>query len=125
MAYVFDPETRKVTISAGDTMDLGVRTNGKYDAVIFAVYDRAAKQDLLTVPAQIEGGTAHIRLANRHTRDLPEGRYKWNLRMVSDPEYDENGNVIADEDSDNVMTVFGPENADIPDFVIRRTGAYV
>ena len=126
MAYVFDPETRKITLPAGDTMNYRVHTNGEFDVVIFAVYNRSTGQDVVTVPAEIDAnGNAEIRLANRHTRDVPAGNYKWNLRLVSDPEYDENGNIIADEDSDNVLTVFGPDNDNIPIFTIRRNGAYV
>jgi len=125
MAYVFDPETRKITLPAGDTMDFRIRTNGEFDALIFAVYNRTTGEDLVLVPVEIENGYAHVRLANRHTRDVPAGNYKWNLRMVSDPERDENGNIIADEDSDNVLTVFGPDNESIPNFTIRRNGAYV
>ena len=126
MAYVFDPETRKITLPAGDTMDFKIHTNGDFDVAIFAVYNRTTGQDVVAVPVEIDAdGYANIRLANRHTRDVPAGNYKWNLRLVSDPEFDENGNVVVDEDSDNVLTVFGPDNDDIPIFVIRRTGAYV
>lgn len=76
MAYNFDPATRKITLPAGDTMDFRVHTNGEYDHLIFAVYNKSTGQDVLTVPAEIEDGYAHVRLANRHTRDLQAGTYK-------------------------------------------------
>ena len=88
-------------------------------------YNPSTGEDILTVPATISKGKCVIRLATRHTRDVPAGKYKWNLRLVSDPGRDEEGNIVADDDSDNVLSVFGPEKSTIPDFVVRRTGAYV
>lgn len=126
MPYKYDPATRTITISAGDTMDFSVNVSGEnYDAAVFAVYDPASEDDVVTVPAELSGGKCIIRLAARHTRDVPGGKYKWNIRLVSDPERDEEGNIVLNDDSDNALTVFGPDKKNIPDFIIRRTGAYV
>ena len=126
MPYKYDPDSRAITISAGDTMDFSVNVSGKdYDAAVFAVYSPATGRDVVAVPAQLSEGKCSIRLASRHTRDIPAGKYKWNIRLVSDPSIDDVGNIVADDDSDNVLSVFGPEVAEVPDFVVRRTGAYV
>ena len=126
MPYKYDPDTMAITISAGDTMDFSVNVSGKaYDAAVFAVYDPASGEDVVTAPAELSDGKCKIRLAARHTRDVPEGKYKWNIRLVSNPGRDEEGNIVADDDSDEVLTVFGPDKKAIPDFIIRRTGGYV
>lgn len=125
MAYTFDSVTREIVLPCGDTLSMRVALNGDadFDVVIFAIYNKDTGEDIFKKPAAIENGEAVIRLTNTDTRDLPEGKYLWQLRIVSDAEYDESGNVIADEDSDNVVSLFGPEN--IPVFRLRRDGAYV
>lgn len=126
MAYTFDAETRKIVLPAGDTMEFRIAVNSTvYHAVIFAIYDRREEIDLLRIPAEIVDGAAKVRLTNKHTRDLEPGRYKWNLRLVEDPEYDEDGNIIADDPGDDVLTVFGPDRSAIPDFQIVKNGGYV
>lgn len=126
MAYKYDPDTRAITISAGDTMDFSVRVSGEnFDAAVFAVYDPDTGDDIVTVPAELSENQCKIRLATRHTRDVPGGKYKWNIRLVSNPEKDAEGNIVLNDDTDNSLTVFGPEKRNIPDFVVRRTGANV
>lgn len=126
MAYTFDPETRAITLPCGDTMNLRLKlTEIQFDAAVFAIYDAKAGEDIFKKAVKVENGGAEIRLSNADTRELEPGSYNWNLRLVSDPAYGENGEVIADEDSDNVVTVFGPGKSDIPKFTLVRNGAYV
>lgn len=126
MPYKYDPKTKSITMSAGDTINFSVNVSGKdYDAAVFAAYNPKTGDDVVTVPAELTSGKCIIRLASRHTRDVPSGNYKWNIRLVSDHGIDDYGNIIADDDSDNVLSVFGPDKNTIPDFIIRRTGAYV
>ena len=127
-AVGYNPDTKAIEISAGDTRTIKIALkdeNANYDAVVFAVYDKTNDVDLLRIPAQISEGKAVIRLANKHTRDLDAGKYKWQLRFVSNPETDEYGNIIANDDDDNVMSAFGPGYKKLPDFTITRDGAYV
>lgn len=122
MAYTYDEQTKEIAISAGDTMNIPVSITGaQYDAVLFVVYQRGGG-DLVKIPGVLSNGSAVIRVANRHTQGLDEGRYKWNLRFISDPAYDENDEIIIDEDSDNVWTAFGPAQSDVPNFIVHRTG---
>ena len=126
MPYTFDPDTHKIVLPVGDTMDFVINvTSDAYHAIVFAIYNRADGTDLLRVPAEIVDGAAHIRLATEHTRDLEPGKYKWNLRLVTNPEYDENGNIMLQDITDDAMTVFGPENSEIPDIVLVRNGGRV
>lgn len=129
MAATYDPKDRKIELPAGDTMTIVVRLkqNGDgYAAMIFAVFDPMKKgKDLVRIPVEITENTAVVRLTNKDTRDLPAGRYKWQLRFVSDPEYDEDGHVLANDDDDNVLSLFGSSKLPLPTFIVRRDGAYV
>lgn len=127
MAGSYNPETNAIELPAGDTMTLTVNVSGGYDAVVFAIFDptRSKGADLLRIPAEIIDGRAIIRLANSHTRDLKAGAYKWQLRAVSDPARDADGNIIADDPGDNVVSYFGSADKPLPEFTIRRDGAYV
>ena len=124
----YNPETKAIEISAGDTRTIRIALkdeSANYDVVVFAIYDKKNDVDLLRISALISNGMAAIRLANKHTRDLGAGKYKWQLRFVSNPETDEEGNIIANDDNDNVMSAFGPGVNKLPDFIITRDGAYV
>ena len=127
MAFVFDTQTGNITMPTGDTGDIHVNVNydelKEGDAVLFAVFDKYDKTggDLLIKTADIVDGKAHIRLCNADTRNLAAGAYKWQLRIVTDPARDENGNIIADECTDNVISVFQTP----PTFKLTRGGAYV
>lgn len=120
----YDESTRQITLPCGDTFDLWIDvewdalTEG--DVILFAVYNSSG-EDVLVKAAEIEDGTAHIRICNHDTRDIAAGRYKWNLRLVTDPERDENGNVYAADCSDNVITVLDTP----PTFKLWKGGAYV
>lgn len=128
MAYTFDPTTNAIVMPKGDTMDISISLSGNdstlFTVAVFAIFTRSG-EDLLRLPVAIVGGVAEIRLANQHTRDLDAGRYKWNIRLIEDPAYDEDGSVIADDDSDDVLTVFGPDISDVPDFWLVENGGRV
>lgn len=126
MAFVFDEKTRAIQMPAGDTADIPVQIEWDGlkdgDAVVFAVFDpKTDSGDLVLRSADVVGGRANIRLCNHDTRDVPPGHYKWNLRIVTSPARDADGNVIADECSDSVITVFDAP----PSFRLTRGGAYV
>ena len=126
MAGTYDPETHAIELPCGDTATITVNVpNGGYDAIVFSIYNADRRKDLLRIPVEIADGKAVIRIANRHTRDLKPGEYKWQLRFVSDPDADADGNIIADDDSDNVASLFGSEDNPLPDFICRKDGAYV
>lgn len=125
MPGIFDESTRQITLPCGDTFDIRINVDwdalAENDAILFAIYDKGTGEDLLVKTAEIEGGEAHIRLCNHDTRDIEPGKYRWNLRIVTDPERDESGNVRVEDCTDNVITVF--DNP--PAFKLWRGGAYV
>ena len=112
-------------MATGDTANIWVDVEwdkiAPGDVLLFAIFDPSETGDLVCKPAEIVDGTAHIRLCNHDTRDIEPGRYKWNLRLITSPVYDEEGNVRVDECSDDVITVFDTP----PSFRLTRGGAYV
>ncbi len=125
MPFTFDAETYDITMACGDTAFIAVDIDWDKlrpgDVVLFAIFDRMTGEDKLVKAIEIENGRANIRLCNHDTRDLPTGRYKWNLRIVTSPAYGEDGSVIADECSDEVVTVFN----DLPNIRLTKGGARV
>jgi hypothetical protein len=123
---MFDEATKKISMPPGDTGDLYLEiewdTNGKDAAALFAVVNANGK-DLMIKAAEIVDGRAHIRLCNHDTRDLKPGTYAWQLRLVTSPARDEEGNIIADECTDDVISVFSGE--EMPEFVLEKKGARV
>ena len=126
MPFTYNPDTREIRMPPGDTATISVAVSWDAlrpgDVVLFAVYDPSADSgDLLCKAVNITDGRADIRLCNHDTRDIPPGVYRWDLRVVTDPARDENGNVIADDCGDHVITVFDKS----PKFRLQRGGAYV
>ena len=125
MAFMYDTETGNITIPAGDTADINVSIDYKElkdgDTVLFAVFDKYGNGDIVSKVCDIVDGKATIRLCNHDTRDVAPKKYNWQLRIVTDPARDSNGKIVADDCTDNVITVFNNP----PTFKITRGGAYV
>lgn len=127
MPFVFDEATYKISMPPGDTgdiyFDLEWDTQGKDAAVVFAIVNRRTGEDMLLKAAEIAEGKAHIRLCNHDTRDLAPGSYSWQLRLVTSPARDEDGNIMADECTDDVISVFSGDS--LPAFKLEKKGARV
>ena len=125
MPFTFDSATKNITMAAGDTATITVNVSwdklAAGDVLLFALFDSDESGELICKPVEIANGTASIRLCNHDTRDIPPGRYRWTLRLVTSPAQDTDGSVRADECSDEVITLFNTP----PCFIITRGGAYV
>ena len=125
MPMKYDPVTHSIEMACGDTgvipieIDWGILY--KTDVLLFAIFDRSSGEDLLCKAVEIGDKSVSIRLCNHDTRDIEPGKYRWNLRIVTDPERDEQGNIRAYDCGDNVVTVFDTP----PTFRLTRGGAYV
>lgn len=133
MPFVFDESNNQISMPPGDTGNLWIEIDwtalSDGDAVLFAIVDRNGN-DLMVKSAEITTrvdaddnviGTAHIRLCNHDTREIEPGRYYWQLRVVTNPGKGENGELVADDCSDNVVSVF--EN--MPSFRLVKKGGRV
>ena len=127
MPFTFDEATYRISMPPGDTgnlfFDVEWDTHEKEAVVIFAIVNRRTGKDVLLKTAEVADGRAHIRLCNHDTRDLEPGTYNWQARLVTSPAKDEDGNVIADECTDDVDSVFDGDN--MPVFRLERGGARV
>lgn len=126
MAFSYNNETNKITMEPGDTGSFTVGVDWpRYDgeiALVLGVCNRDG-EDVLLKNFPVADGVAAIEFCNHDTRDLEPGNYKWQLRVVTDPEYDENGNVIAEDCTDKVISVFGGDS--MPTFRLTKKGARV
>lgn len=97
-----------ITLPKGDTMLFNVDIQGgEFPAGTVAVFGvKNAKRTVLSKVFTIVDNRVVVRLTNADTRNLPTGRYNWDIRIVTDPEYDEEGNVRAEDDSDDVISIF-------------------
>lgn len=109
-----DANTRKITCPIGDTgLFLVTLTDPNGEAltetlsgvVIFAVATKTFTPVFHKV-AGIVNNTATIQLTNADTRTLTRGEYRWDIRVVTDPEYDTDGNVICQDTTDEVHSLY-------------------
>ena len=125
MAFEYNPANNAIGMEAGDTgnLNIGIEYGGLTgnDVVLFAVFDPDTGEDVLLKSVQINNGAAKIRICNKDTRDIEAGEYRWNLRIVTDPELSEDGSIRADDCDDDVITVFRPA----PKFKIVAGGGRV
>lgn len=52
------------------------------------------------------------------------GIYYYDVRIVTDPAYDEHGNVVADDESDNVISLYSGKSS-MPEFEITGVSVRV
>ena len=126
MAYTFNPDTGDIVLPVGDTADIYVSVNysglNKTSRVLFGVFDKyTLDKDIFLKQATIENGIAHIRLANTDTRDLAIGTYRWQIWIVTGGVTDKEGNIVTDDCSDEVSSVF----KNPPTIKLVKGGAYV
>ena len=111
MAYSYDESTHKIIIPRGDTATIHLTITGggvtDGDAVLFRVRNRSKGEWTVSKLAMVTDGSATIRLTSEDTRLLsPRYRYGWTIGVVTDPDTDENGEPIANDATDNVLTAY-------------------
>lgn len=74
--------------------------------LVLAIADPATGAELLYKTFAFEGDSAVMRIANADTREIPLGKYVWNVRVVTGAAYDENVRVVANDEADNVISLF-------------------
>lgn len=124
MAFVYSAEGDMVC-PRGDTGALKVTVSGitlnAGDMLVFGVFDPVRGRTLLRKQAEIVNGEAILTFTNADTRGLRPGMYRYNLRIVTDPELDEKGNVVCLDDTDNVISVYN----EMPRFWVKEAGVHV
>lgn len=116
--FKIDTESKAITLPTGDTLDftLTFKTSGEPalippgSAAVFGICQPRASgayDYIFRKTFRIEGNTAHIRLDNADTRNLRPGTaYAWDVRIVTDPDYDEKLEAYCGDKTDCVLSIF-------------------
>lgn len=126
MPFQYSTSSGRITCPRGDTGALNFTFSGAIslkpgDMLVFGLYNTSTKETVLRKQVEIVDGAAVLLFSNADTRDIPVGSYKYNLRVVTDPEYDEHGQVICSDATDNVLSVYN----DLPKFELLEAGVNV
>ena len=125
MPFQYNATSGRITCPRGDTGALRFTFTGMTlkpgDMLVFGLYNPTLKQTVLRKQVEITNGSALLSFTNADTRDLPAGSYKYNLRVVTDPELDENGLVICADQTDNVLSIYN----ELPKFELLEAGVHV
>jgi hypothetical protein len=74
---------------------------------------------------EIVDNTATILLSNDLTRVLSPGAYLWDIRIVTDPGTNEEGDIIADDLTDEVHSLFAARPGGMPKFTVPGVAIHV
>lgn len=131
-------ETLEITCPSGDTGLLlvkitgteGVPLPGLLDGVaIFAVAQKvgtgASYSTTSARPVKIVDNTATINITNAFSRVITPGNYYWDIRIVTDPEYDGDGNVLCEDDTDEVHSLYAGRPEGLPKFIVPGVAVHV
>ena len=126
MPFRYSASSGRIICPRGDTGAIRFTFDGAIrllpgDMLVFGLYSPSAKETILRKQVEIVDGTAHLVFANADTRDLPVGSYRYNLRIVTNPEYDADGLVICNDATDNVMSIYN----ELPKFDLLEAGVHV
>ena len=124
-ALTLNAETGEITLPVGGTGSFIARINLRNGAtidptnsiILFAVSDRQTiskkehRSEILRKEFQIQGDAeegyyVRVDLLNPDTREQRPGRYVWDLTFITDPEYDDQGNIVCGDASDDVVPIF-------------------
>lgn len=122
-AILINEASGDIVIACGATgyFKVIIETDGEFntetDMGVFAVGRKDGnrlKQAYTTVvrrhfPIQREDDGTYsvtVEIANEDTRDIAHGSYVWTLILVTDPEYDEHGQVIVADREDRVYPLY-------------------
>jgi hypothetical protein len=119
MAFEYDQESNKITCPRSNNGSLEVSVTGiemaKGDVVEMYIMEASARrQKLRSMVVSPVNGRCNFSLESGNTDILPPGRYLWNLRIVTLPQYDEHGNLTTASAGGNAVTVWNYP----PDFVV-------
>lgn len=118
-------ERGNITLPRGDTMTFTLTLENvsfpEGSVAVFAV--RNGSETVLSKIFPIdEDNEIVVRVANNDTRDLPLGRYRWDVRLITNPEYDENNHIRAEDEGDDVISLF---SGDMPKFILKEVAVDV
>lgn len=125
-AISINEATGDIIIACGATgyFKLDIETDGEFntntDVGVFAVGRKTGtrKEQTYTTMLRRHYPIVHesdglysitVEIANEDTREIPPGSYVWTMILVTDPEYDENDQVIVENRTDGVYPLYQGE----------------
>ena len=103
-----NPQTKKITMHRGDTGEMTVRvtgyTYGPNDRALFTLKNSSDTEIIRRVYTMTENAFV-VEFANADTDGLTPGKYKYDVRYIINPQYDQSGNI---DDGDAVSTPGSP-----------------
>lgn len=109
-----------VTLPRGDTILFRIRlTGGSFPPGTVGVFGICTSSGAIPVFSKVfslEGDTVTVYLTNAETRQLDAKKYRWDVRIVTDPEYNDDGSVRCDNASDSVLSLFS--GMGMPEFIV-------
>lgn len=108
-----EADTGILTLPIGDTMEMPIsvkdeaaKYSGRKIFAVFRVWDETDGKWVISKAYEAAAdGTVSLSIYSRDTRDLDTSHsFKWTVGVGIDLDTDENGNLIAKEDTDVVMT---------------------
>ncbi len=110
MAFTYDQRTHKITCPRNNNGSLQVNVSGmeltEADVVAFYVRDPARGRKLVERVQHPTDGSCVFTLDSDETAMLPPGKYRWNLRIVTMPQFDGGGDLTTAADGANSITVW-------------------
>lgn len=97
---------RRLIIPRGDTGQFSIPAlNQEANAIaVFSIFNE--RERIWTHEYAIENGMITIRFEHEDTRDLPLGKYFWDIKIYVNPRYNENGLLIDGDEVDSYYAGF-------------------
>lgn len=109
---------KRIIIPKGDTgffylMNKGTHSEG--DVAVFSVKDPLTQTTVIEKILDASEPKINIEIKNEDTKNLPAGKYFWDLKLYKSPEYDEDGLLINALEIDSYYSAF-----ESPLFIIKE-----
>ena len=117
-SFCVNPKTKQIDIYAGDTASMTVTLRGydfqSTDRALFTMRVKDSDEPLISRLLEFTNNTVVVSFASEDTNFLdPDAEYEWDLRVIINPQYDENEEIIT---RDAVTTPGSPFK-----FVVHKT----
>lgn len=90
---------------------------------IFGISTKRDNRELYSKVYPVEDGKVLLFISNAESKRLIPGEHRWDLRIVTDPEFEEDGSVCCEDAGDNVLSVFS--GTSMPAFVVTEVSVHV